>query len=242
MFKLDDLYQSFRAERLKSVAAAAAVTASHFSPATAAAAKMVRRPTRDSDDIESIMSSMDSRCSSPGLIVTATAPAGTSSFALACSIAEASNVTGSPNAAGPATSTDEGSRDMKTTGVQRRDPPAPVYIAAHEFHPENEDELRLSPGDEIAVIEQLDGGWWHGRCGDAIGWFPANHCNAARPAARVLSAMGSPGWATASPPPPPKEALLQSLGMGVTLSDKKLGSSTTDAVVEYPPPPPEAFA
>ena len=30
-------------------------------------------------------------------------------------------------------------------------------------------------GDEIDVIQRVDGGWWEGRIHDVVGWFPSNY-------------------------------------------------------------------
>lgn len=38
-----------------------------------------------------------------------------------------------------------------------------VYVSKYDFEPRFEDELALSAGDEVVVLQQLDGGWWEGR-------------------------------------------------------------------------------
>jgi hypothetical protein len=47
-----------------------------------------------------------------------------------------------------------------------------IYVALYEYVPQNDSELRLVPGDRVVVIEQAEGGWWHGVIGEAHGWFP----------------------------------------------------------------------
>ena len=38
-----------------------------------------------------------------------------------------------------------------------------------------DDELSLEKGDEVIVMEKEADGWWRGRCGTKIGWFPFNY-------------------------------------------------------------------
>ena len=38
-----------------------------------------------------------------------------------------------------------------------------------------DDELSLEKGDDVIVLEKEADGWWRGRCGNRIGWFPFNY-------------------------------------------------------------------
>ena len=48
-------------------------------------------------------------------------------------------------------------------------------IAKFKYQSANEDELSLEKGQEVIVIEKEADGWWRGRCGTKIGWFPFNY-------------------------------------------------------------------
>ena len=48
-------------------------------------------------------------------------------------------------------------------------------VAQYDYEPSKSDELYLSIGDIIQVLETPEGGWWKGKSQDqCIGWFPAN--------------------------------------------------------------------
>jgi len=44
---------------------------------------------------------------------------------------------------------------------------APIYIVAHDYTPSFEDELALTQGTAVTILQQLDGGWWQGQVDDA---------------------------------------------------------------------------
>lgn len=48
-------------------------------------------------------------------------------------------------------------------------------LAKFNYKPRNKDELELNKGDLIDVIEKEHDGWWKGRCGNNVGWFPSNY-------------------------------------------------------------------
>jgi len=52
-----------------------------------------------------------------------------------------------------------------------------IYIAAYEFHPEEEGELYFKRGDSIQVLDKEDSNWWKGRnMGSGnVGLFPASY-------------------------------------------------------------------
>lgn len=48
-------------------------------------------------------------------------------------------------------------------------------VAKYRYVSTREDELGLEKGDEIVVLEKEADGWWRGRSGSRIGWFPFNY-------------------------------------------------------------------
>lgn len=48
-------------------------------------------------------------------------------------------------------------------------------VAKFKYASTREDELSLEKGDEVIVMEKEADGWWRGRCGPKIGWFPFNY-------------------------------------------------------------------
>ena len=48
-------------------------------------------------------------------------------------------------------------------------------VAKFKYASTREDELSLEKGDELIVIEKEADGWWRGRSGTRIGWFPFNY-------------------------------------------------------------------
>ena len=48
-------------------------------------------------------------------------------------------------------------------------------IAKYKYCGSREDELSLEKGDAVIVMEKEADGWWRGRCGNRIGWFPFNY-------------------------------------------------------------------
>uniref|UniRef100_A0A5S6R480 Cytoplasmic protein NCK2 n=1 Tax=Trichuris muris TaxID=70415 RepID=A0A5S6R480_TRIMR len=47
--------------------------------------------------------------------------------------------------------------------------------ACFEYKPCREDELLLRKDDCIEVMQKSSDGWWRGRCGSRVGWFPSNY-------------------------------------------------------------------
>ena len=48
-------------------------------------------------------------------------------------------------------------------------------VAKFRYVSTREDELSLEKGDDLVVIEKEADGWWRGRSGTRIGWFPFNY-------------------------------------------------------------------
>ena len=45
-------------------------------------------------------------------------------------------------------------------------------VAAFDFEPQEDGELRLRKGDVITVIDKSDQNWWRGTCNGQEGMFP----------------------------------------------------------------------
>ncbi|KAJ6651517.1 hypothetical protein lerEdw1_020852 [Lerista edwardsae] len=48
-------------------------------------------------------------------------------------------------------------------------------VALYDYQGDGDDEISFDPGDTITDIEQVDEGWWRGRCHGRDGLFPANY-------------------------------------------------------------------
>ena len=69
--------------------------------------------------------------------------------------------------------------------------------AKFRYQGNRDDELTLEKGDIVVVMEKEADGWWKGRCGTKIGWFPFNYVEEVSGA----EAVGVPDKA----PPPTRE-------------------------------------
>eukprot|EP00794_Sanderia_malayensis_P010938 gene10938-12099_t len=49
------------------------------------------------------------------------------------------------------------------------------YVAKFDYKPNKGDELELRKGDKVSVTLKENDGWWQGRNGDRLGWFPCNY-------------------------------------------------------------------
>jgi len=66
----------------------------------------------------------------------------------------------------------------RKTGVPAGSPAAPreqFCEALYDFKPQNSDELQLSVGQKIKIINRDDGNWWMGECNGQSGMFPATY-------------------------------------------------------------------
>ncbi|CDW55344.1 cytoplasmic protein NCK2 [Trichuris trichiura] len=50
-----------------------------------------------------------------------------------------------------------------------------IAHACFEYKPCRDDELFLRKDDCIEVMQKSSDGWWRGRCGSRVGWFPSNY-------------------------------------------------------------------
>ncbi|VDD93874.1 unnamed protein product [Enterobius vermicularis] len=55
-------------------------------------------------------------------------------------------------------------------------------VAKYSYEPQREDELRLTKGDVVDVLEKSSDGWWKGVCHGKTGWFPSNYVDESPPA------------------------------------------------------------
>ncbi|KAL4659288.1 SH3 and cysteine-rich domain-containing protein 2-like isoform X1 [Arapaima gigas] len=60
-----------------------------------------------------------------------------------------------------------------------------TYVALYKFLPQEQNDLELHPGDRVQVIDDSNEEWWKGKCGDKVGFFPANFVQRVRPGERV---------------------------------------------------------
>ena len=67
-------------------------------------------------------------------------------------------------------------------------------VAKYKYAGTREDELSLEKGDDVIVMEKEADGWWRGRCGTRIGWFPFNYVE------ELQETSDSTAHAAAAPP------------------------------------------
>uniref|UniRef100_A0A3Q0RQC4 SH3 and cysteine-rich domain-containing protein 2 n=1 Tax=Amphilophus citrinellus TaxID=61819 RepID=A0A3Q0RQC4_AMPCI len=69
-----------------------------------------------------------------------------------------------------------------------------TYVALYKFLPQEPNDLELHPGDRVQVTDDSNEEWWKGKCGDRVGFFPANFVQRVRPGERVWRVIqGNPG-------------------------------------------------
>ncbi|CAH6901394.1 Sh3d19 [Phodopus roborovskii] len=52
---------------------------------------------------------------------------------------------------------------------------APQAVVLHDFPAEQADDLSLTPGEIVYLLEKIDAEWYRGKCRNQTGIFPANH-------------------------------------------------------------------
>lgn len=73
------------------------------------------------------------------------------------------------------------SRQVDSPTMQRRLPPDPsadpigTAIVKYNYQAQQPDELPLTKGTRILILEKSNDGWWRGQSGNAVGWFPSNY-------------------------------------------------------------------
>ena len=78
-------------------------------------------------------------------------------------------------------------------------------VAKFRYASTRDDELSLEKGDEVIVMEKEADGWWRGRCGTKIGWFPFNYVE------EVKSTPSTSVQSTQPPPPPQVQSKVKSV-------------------------------
>ncbi|GMT04156.1 hypothetical protein PENTCL1PPCAC_26330, partial [Pristionchus entomophagus] len=48
-------------------------------------------------------------------------------------------------------------------------------VVRHNYEAKLEDEMGLTKGDKINIVEKSSDGWWKGECNGRTGWFPSNY-------------------------------------------------------------------
>jgi NCK adaptor protein 2 len=48
-------------------------------------------------------------------------------------------------------------------------------IVKYNYQAQQPDELSLTKGTRILILEKSNDGWWRGQSGNATGWFPSNY-------------------------------------------------------------------
>lgn len=100
-------------------------------------------------------------------------------------------------------------------------PRNPVAVALYDYDAVEEGELNFAEGAQIEILLKDDSGWWKGKVGEDVGWFPAEYIKEvpqqqsprsadpppALPAlpsqARMQSQIVTPGGPTSAPVPAP---------------------------------------
>ncbi|GMR32582.1 hypothetical protein PMAYCL1PPCAC_02777, partial [Pristionchus mayeri] len=60
------------------------------------------------------------------------------------------------------------------------------------YEPKLEDELELTKGDTITIVEKSSDGWWKGECRGKTGWFPSNYVEEVTPTPPPVAAVVPP--------------------------------------------------
>ncbi|XP_032817842.1 SH3 and cysteine-rich domain-containing protein 3-like [Petromyzon marinus] len=61
-----------------------------------------------------------------------------------------------------------------------------TYVVLYKFVAQEKDDLQLTPGQRLIVIDDSNEEWWKGKMGDKLGYFPANFVIRVRAGERVL--------------------------------------------------------
>lgn len=72
------------------------------------------------------------------------------------------------------------SRQVDSPTMQRRLPPDPsdaigTAMVKYNYQAQQPDELALTKGTRILILEKSNDGWWRGQSGSSVGWFPSNY-------------------------------------------------------------------
>lgn len=72
------------------------------------------------------------------------------------------------------------SRQVDSPTMGRKLPPDPSEAIGsatvkYNYQAQQQDELSLTKGTRILILEKSNDGWWRGQSGNATGWFPSNY-------------------------------------------------------------------
>ncbi|KAL5280545.1 NCK2 family protein [Megaselia abdita] len=72
------------------------------------------------------------------------------------------------------------SRQIESPTMSRRLPPDPAEsigtaVVKYNYQAQQADELSLTKGTRILILEKSNDGWWRGQSGNNVGWFPSNY-------------------------------------------------------------------
>ncbi|KAH8246679.1 hypothetical protein KR038_010386 [Drosophila bunnanda] len=72
------------------------------------------------------------------------------------------------------------SRQVESPTMSRRLPPDPAdaigtAVVKYNYQAQQPDELSLTKGTRILILEKSNDGWWRGQSGNSVGWFPSNY-------------------------------------------------------------------
>lgn len=80
----------------------------------------------------------------------------------------------------PPNSNNSPSRTMDSPSMNRKLPTDPseaigTAVVKYNYQAQQADELSLTKGTRILILEKSNDGWWRGQSGNAAGWFPSNY-------------------------------------------------------------------
>ncbi|XP_045472496.1 cytoplasmic protein NCK1 isoform X1 [Harmonia axyridis] len=72
------------------------------------------------------------------------------------------------------------SRTVDSPNMARRQAADPseaigVAVVKYNYQAQQADELSLSKGSRVLILEKSNDGWWRGQSGNQVGWFPSNY-------------------------------------------------------------------
>lgn len=70
--------------------------------------------------------------------------------------------------------------ECSPTMARRQLPPDPAEaigtaVVKYNYQAQQADELSLTKGTRILIVEKSNDGWWRGQSGNSVGWFPSNY-------------------------------------------------------------------
>ncbi|XP_060573333.1 cytoplasmic protein NCK2-like isoform X2 [Ruditapes philippinarum] len=74
----------------------------------------------------------------------------------------------------PPSDTGSDKNSTNSDNVQVCDPVQPAFVK-YNYTAQQQDELSLTKGETVVVLEKSSDGWWNGRKGNSTGWFPSNY-------------------------------------------------------------------